>query len=132
MTRTLALSAFLLAASLASTTGLADESRSSEVDQSRMCIATTDAQAMECPEGELFMARLSQSNQAIRAFNVLNTAALYCDTNHPIFENAAGVICVMTHQRIDEMTTADSAVPGMESQASGQEPQDEASGSDTR
>ncbi|GED23274.1 hypothetical protein HHA01_22510 [Halomonas halmophila] len=62
------------------------------------------------------MARLTPSKRDLRAFNTLNTAALYCDTNYPIFENDAGIICVMTHQRIDMLTGGDSSSQGMESE----------------
>ncbi|ALM52474.1 hypothetical protein BJB45_17295 [Halomonas huangheensis] len=71
---------------------------------------------MECPEGELFLARLTQPDPNIRAFNTLNTAALYCDTNYPIFTNDAGVMCVMTHQRINMLTGSTSTASGMEAQ----------------
>ncbi|MDN3526237.1 hypothetical protein QWY79_13280 [Halomonas sabkhae] len=94
---------------------LPEHSESPQIDQSSLCIATTDQQAMECPEGELFMARLTPSNRDLRAFNTLNTAALYCDTNYPIFENNAGIICVLTHQRVDMLTEGEASSAGMES-----------------
>ncbi|WP_027966465.1 hypothetical protein [Halomonas halocynthiae] len=61
------------------------------------------------------MARLLEPNPQLRAFNALNTAALYCDTNHQIFENSAGVMCVMTHDRIELLTGTSSDAQGMES-----------------
>lgn len=121
MTRILKFSALFLGAPLLLSGCLSDYPQFQTVDQSQLCIATTDEQAMECPEGELFMARLTQPNRDIRAFNSLNTAALYCDTNYPIFENDAGVMCVMTHQRVDMLTGSDSAATGMESEQQGQQ-----------
>lgn len=121
MIRTLKFSALFLGAPLLLSGCLSDYPQFQKVDQSQLCIASTDEQAMECPEGELFMARLTQANRDLRAFNTLNTAALYCDTNYPIFENDAGVMCVMTHQRVDMLTGSDSAAPGMESEQQGQQ-----------
>ncbi|MCW4153706.1 hypothetical protein OM427_29815 [Halomonas sp. 18H] len=114
MKRKLTLSALFLATPFFLSGCFTDYPQFQTIDQSELCIASTDKQAMECPEGKLFMARLTQANRDLRAFNTLNTAALYCDTNHPIFENDAGIICVMTHERIDMLTGGDSTAQGME------------------
>ncbi|AFT70431.1 hypothetical protein B5T_02157 [Alloalcanivorax dieselolei B5] len=113
-------SAFFIGAPLLLAGCLSDYPQFQNVDQSQLCVASTDQQAMECPEGELFLARLTQPNQNLRAYSALNTAALYCDTNYPIFENAAGIMCVMTHQRL-EMLTGGEASQGMETQQQGQQ-----------
>ncbi|MGO2132318.1 MAG: hypothetical protein ACTH3D_05380 [Halomonas sp.] len=115
MNRTLKLAALLIGAPLLLTGCLSDYPQFQAVDQTKLCVASTDEEAMQCPEGELFMARLLQPNPEIRAFNALNTAALYCDTNHPIFENQAGVMCVMTHDRFELLTGANPDAQGMES-----------------
>ncbi|MBD3898069.1 hypothetical protein IEI94_19635 [Halomonas sp. ML-15] len=82
-------------------TGCLPEQESSAVDQSEICIVSSDEQALECPEGELFLARFADMANAHSAYRTLNTAALYCDTNHSIFKTDAGVLCVLTHQRLD-------------------------------
>lgn len=115
MNRTLKLTALLIGAPLLLTGCLSDYPAFQTIDQTKLCVAATDEEAMACPEGELFMARLLQPNKEVRAFNALNTATLYCDTNHPIFENEAGIMCVMTHQRIDLLTGGESDAQGMES-----------------
>lgn len=115
MNRTLKLTALLIGAPLLLTGCLSDYPQLQSVDQTKLCIATSDAEAMECPEGELFMARLLEPNPQLRGLNALNTAALYCDTNHQIFENDGGVMCVMTHDRIELLTGANSDAQGMDS-----------------
>lgn len=76
------------------------------VDQGSVCVASSDEQALDCPEGEMFMARLaiSQSdvqNPLILESRLLNTMALYCDTNHEIHHTQTGVLCVLSHERIN-------------------------------
>ena len=76
------------------------------VDQGTVCVASTDVGALECPEGGLFMARLSLSEQDVQnplrlESRLLNTMALYCDTNHEIQRTQTGVICVLTHERLN-------------------------------
>lgn len=95
-----------------------------KVDQSNICVASSDEQAMQCPEGELFLARLISHSAKQRPFSVLNTAALYCDTNHQITQNAAGVLCVMTHERIDVLNQDASAEPMEANQEGGEAPDD--------
>ena len=95
---------FLILALSITLSGCDVSASASQIDQSTMCVATSDEQAMACKEGELIMARIAQSDAGLRAYNILNTVALYCNTNYPVFENAAGMICVMTHKRIDALT----------------------------
>ncbi|MDO0944949.1 hypothetical protein [Chromohalobacter israelensis] len=88
------------------------------INQSKMCVASTDEQAIQCPEGELFMARLANPRNGSSAYNTLNTAALYCDTNYRIFENSAGVVCVMTHKRLKSLAGVTSQDESSQSSAS--------------
>ena len=96
-----------------------DEGDAAHTDQSSVCIATSDEQALECPEGELFMARLVLSdedgqNPLITESRLLNTMALYCDTNHLIHHTQAGVLCVLTHERIDRAVQNGDAANGQQ------------------
>lgn len=75
------------------------------VDQRSVCVAASDEQALECPAGNLFMARLAISesdlqNPLVLESRLLNTMALYCDTNFDIQHTSTGVLCVLTHERI--------------------------------
>ncbi len=75
------------------------------VDQSSVCVAASDEQALGCPEGGMFLARLAINesdlqNPLILENRVLNTMALYCDTNFEIQHTRTGVLCVLTHERI--------------------------------
>ncbi|MGP5191889.1 hypothetical protein [Vreelandella alkaliphila] len=75
------------------------------VDQSSICVAVSDEQALECPEGSLFLARLVISendlqNPLLLENRVLNTMALFCDTNFEIEYTSTGVLCVLTHERV--------------------------------
>ncbi|PAU76635.1 hypothetical protein [Halomonas salipaludis] len=92
-------------------TGCLPEDGNPDVDQSEICIASSDEQALECPEGELFLARFVDMDNAISAYRTLNTAALYCDTNHAIFKTDAGVLCVLTHQRFDLLVASNDMSP---------------------
>lgn len=90
------------------------KSQSERVDQKSVCVASSDEQALECPEGELFMARLALSevdvqNPLVRESRLLNTMALYCDTNYQIHQTQAGVLCVLTHERIELAADEDNA-----------------------
>ena len=67
------------------------------LNQSIMCVVVTDEEALTCPEGEVFYGVFSGINSNEMA---LGTAALYCDFNYPVVHNDAGVVCVMTRNRI--------------------------------
>ncbi|MGJ8525928.1 hypothetical protein LMG33818_001676 [Halomonadaceae bacterium LMG 33818] len=75
------------------------------VDQSSICVAATNGQAAQCPEGKLFLAQLNAPvngqapSQSVVAARKLNTIALFCNTNYPIQDVGNGLICVITHQR---------------------------------
>ncbi|XGA80590.1 hypothetical protein OR573_02715 [Halomonas sp. CH40] len=83
-----------------------EKNQSARVDQGSVCVASSDEQALDCPEGEMFMARLALSevdvqNPLVRESRLLNTMALYCDTNYQVHQTQAGVLCVLTHERIN-------------------------------
>lgn len=66
------------------------------VDQSQMCVYSTDQEAKRCSSGELayFKPQMWGNEQL-----PLNAAAAYCDFNHEIMYNNSGVICVFTDKR---------------------------------
>ncbi|MGP5311086.1 hypothetical protein [Vreelandella alkaliphila] len=75
------------------------------VDQGSVCVATSDEQALGCPEGGIFLARLvvnesDLQNPLLLENRVLNTMALFCDTNFEIQHTRTGVLCVLTHERV--------------------------------
>ncbi|MFO7581423.1 hypothetical protein [Guyparkeria sp.] len=86
------------------------------VDQSSVCVAYSDEQALGCPEGELFMAWLSPIEDGESKVDVetrlLNTVALYCDMNYTVQHTKSGVICVLTHERTSaqELKKTDSSI----------------------
>ncbi|WP_434141325.1 hypothetical protein [Pseudomonas luteola] len=72
----------------------------SEVDQSKICIANSDTEAKKCTPGQLFYLQpQSWGNEQLP----LNITAAYCDFNHPVVYNNAGVICVFTDKRLHLM-----------------------------
>ncbi|WP_083006953.1 hypothetical protein [Halomonas sp. GT] len=82
-----------------------EEPAKRSVDQGSVCVAASDEQALGCPEGGMFLARLAINesdlqNALILENRVLNTMALYCDTNFEIQHTRTGVLCVLTHERI--------------------------------
>ena len=77
------------------------------VAQDQVCVAGSDAEALNCPEGQLFMARMQISEQDLQNTlglenRLLNTIALYCDSNYPVEKTRTGVLCVLTHERINK------------------------------
>lgn len=70
------------------------------IDQSKICVIESDQDAVDCEEGSSMLARFTDSEPAIAATRIINTAALYCDTNHQVLTTATGVFCVITHERI--------------------------------
>ncbi|MGP9798689.1 hypothetical protein ACT3UJ_15200 [Halomonas sp. 86] len=83
-----------------------------QIDQRSICVASSDEQALECPEGGLFLAKLAINdadvqNTLVLENRLLNTMALYCDTNFAIQHTQTGVLCVLTHQRISARSQAD-------------------------
>lgn len=84
--------------------GASESGVQARVDQSAVCVAMSDEQALSCPAGKLFMASLSQQEGELNTLQLeqrlLNTMALYCDTHYAIEQTKAGVLCVLTHERI--------------------------------
>jgi len=68
-----------------------------KIDQSDICIYSTDAEAKQCESGKLAWFKPQRwGNEQLP----LNVAAVYCDFNHEIMYNNAGVICVFTNKRL--------------------------------
>lgn len=76
-------------------TGCARETH--DINQSKMCIFSSDQQAKACKSGELaFFSPESWGNSQLP----LNVIAAYCNTNQRIEFNKAGVICTFTKMRL--------------------------------
>ncbi|UVE18961.1 hypothetical protein NVV93_06115 [Pseudomonas sp. LS44] len=84
----------LLSAAFLSLTACFDNS--TEIDQTGLCTYNTDAQAERCKAGQLAWYRPEVSNDQV----ALSVAAAYCDFNHQVMYNGAGVLCVFTDQRL--------------------------------
>lgn len=67
--------------------------------QSKLCIYNTDAQAERCKAGQTAWFR-PEDGQLISEHMALSVAAAYCDFEHPVMHNRAGVVCVFTDQRL--------------------------------
>lgn len=68
-----------------------------QIDQSKMCLASTDQDAKACKNGELVTFKPSSwGNEQLP----LNIAAAYCDFNYEVMYNNSGVICVFTDKRL--------------------------------
>ncbi|MFC7370013.1 MULTISPECIES: hypothetical protein [Vreelandella] len=96
------------------------------IDQSTVCVAASDEQALGCPEGGMFLARLAINesdlqNPLILENRVLNTMALYCDTNFEIQHTRTGVLCVLTHERIGTPAEEGDAIEAVEDEPVAQE-----------
>jgi hypothetical protein len=76
---------------------LAGCNQQSQIDQSKMCIVSTDSEAKKCTSGEMILFKPSRwgSEQL-----PLNIAAAYCDFNYQVMYNNSGVICVFTDKRL--------------------------------
>ncbi|MDT0617886.1 hypothetical protein RM531_05335 [Salinisphaera sp. P385] len=70
------------------------------VDQSKLCLFTSDDEASQCKPGELayFKPPAAVNNQVM-----LNVAAAYCDAHHQVVWNSGGVICVFTRERMHRL-----------------------------
>lgn len=69
----------------------------SKIDQSKLCIYSTDEVAAKCKPGELsWFAPSSWGNEQ----SPLIVAAAYCDFNYQVMYNNSGVICVFTDKRL--------------------------------
>lgn len=69
------------------------------IDQSGLCTFSTDPQAERCTPGQMAWFRPEQG-QLISEQMALSVAAAYCDFNHQVMHNRAGVLCVFTDQRL--------------------------------
>lgn len=76
---------------------LAGCNQKSQIDQSKMCIVSTDSEAKKCASGEMILFKPSRwgSEQL-----PLNIAGAYCDFNYQIMYDNSGVICVFTDKRL--------------------------------
>ncbi len=66
------------------------------IDQSKMCIFSTDEEAEDCKNGELAWAKIEEGHNPRLPLSI---AAAYCDFNFELMYNDAGVICVFTDKR---------------------------------
>lgn len=69
------------------------------IDQSGLCTFSTDPQAERCKPGQMAWFRPEQG-ELISEQASLSVAAAYCDFNHQVMYNRAGVLCVFTDQRL--------------------------------
>jgi hypothetical protein len=73
------------------------KSESNIINQTKLCVFSDDNGAKQCKSGETaFFSPQSWGNEQLP----LNVAALYCDTNHQIIYNNAGVVCTFTDKRL--------------------------------
>ncbi|UTW07226.1 hypothetical protein [Pseudomonas benzenivorans] len=72
----------------------------SPIDQSGLCTYSTDPQAQRCTPGQMAWFR-PEDGKPITELMALSVAAAYCDFNHQVMHNKAGVLCVFTDQRLD-------------------------------
>ena len=71
--------------------------QNAQIDQSKLCIASTDEEAKKCTAGELILFKPSHwGNEQLP----LNIAAAYCDFNHQVIYNNSGLICTYTDKRL--------------------------------
>lgn len=69
------------------------------INQSEMCVYSTDEEAKKCKPGQMsWFAPERWGNERLP----LNVAAAYCDFNYEVMHNNAGVICVFTDERLPE------------------------------
>jgi len=68
--------------------------------QGTLCTFNTDPQAERCKAGQMAWFRPDEG-QLISEQMALSVAAAYCDFNHQVMHNRAGVLCVFTDQRLD-------------------------------
>jgi hypothetical protein len=68
-----------------------------QIDQSKMCMYSTDDEAKQCKSGELswYSPKRWGSEQL-----PLSAAVAYCDFNYEVMYNNSGVICVFTDKRL--------------------------------
>ena len=66
------------------------------IDQSRLCLVSSDEEALKCKPGRLmyFQARRWGNDQL-----PTNIAAAYCDFNYQVMHTPGSVLCVYTDKR---------------------------------
>lgn len=86
----------------------ASGSASREVAQDSICVYADDDGARKCKEGQLawFQPR-SWGNEQLP----LLVVATYCDTNHQVVMNNAGVVCAFTSKRLAAKGATNEAKP---------------------
>ena len=76
---------------------LAGCNQKAQIDQSQICIYSTDDEAKLCKAGEMSWFKPGNwGNEQLP----LNVAGAYCDFNYEIMYNNSGVICVFTDKRM--------------------------------
>lgn len=71
----------------------------SSIDQSSVCVYSTDHEATQCKSGQLSYFKPNRwGNEQLP----LNVAAAYCDFNHQVVFNNSGVLCVFTNERVSQ------------------------------
>ena len=70
---------------------------SPQVDQSKLCLFQSDAQARQCEAGTTIYYKPEEERSPQ---GILNVAAAYCDFNYPVIHNNGGLLCVMTRKRL--------------------------------
>ena len=76
---------------------LAGCNQKAQIDQSKMCVYSSAEEAKQCKDGEMSWFKPGTwGNEQLP----LNAASVYCDFNHEVMYNNAGVICVFTSKRV--------------------------------
>ena len=71
--------------------------QTAQIDQSKICIASSDEEVKKCTTGELIIFKPSRwGNEQLP----LNIAGAYCDFNYQVMYNNSGLICVFTDKRL--------------------------------
>ncbi|RUO20165.1 hypothetical protein [Aliidiomarina haloalkalitolerans] len=74
-----------------------EEVKDTRIDQSNICIYSTDDEAKLCVAGKLSFFKPTRWGNAQLPILV---AAAYCDTNYQVIYNESGVLCVFTDERM--------------------------------
>lgn len=73
------------------------EIKAEKIDQSYLCIFSSDEEAALCEAGKLAFFKPNRWGNA--QLPIIVTAA-YCDTNYQVIYNESGVLCVFTDVRL--------------------------------
>lgn len=74
-----------------------EEITDTRIDQSALCIFSSDEEAKLCKTGKL---AFFKPNRWGNAQLPILAAAAYCDTNYQVIYNESGVLCVFTDERM--------------------------------